>query len=223
MRNQFDKQMDELNLQLIRMGAICEETIAGVTKSLFEGNVMLAREKKQSAGEIDRLERDIEQLCMKLLLHQQPVAGDLRQISAALRMITDMERIGDQAEDIAELVILLNGSQIKGAELIDDMAPAVVKMVTDSVEAFVRKDIALAENVILEYDIINNFFDRMKNTVVELIIKQYADAESALNSLMIAKYLERIGDHAVNIAEWIIYAMTGKHKEREHDMVCRRR
>lgn len=117
MRNQFDKQPDELNLQLIRMGAICEETIAGVTKSLFEGNVMLAREKKQSAGEIDRLERDIEQLCMKLLLHQQPVAGDLRQISAALRMITDMERIGDQAEDIAELVILLNGSQIKGRNL----------------------------------------------------------------------------------------------------------
>ena len=213
MRNQFDKQMDELNTQLIRMGAMCEETIAGVTKSLFEGNVVLAREKKEHAREIDQLERDIEQLCMKLLLHHQPVAGDLRQISAALRMITDMERIGDQAEDIAELVILLNGSQIKGAELIDDMALAAVKMVTDSVDAFVRKDIALAENVILEDDIVDDFFDRMKNTVVELIIKQYADAESALDFLMIAKYLERIGDHAVNIAEWIIYAMTGKHKE----------
>ncbi|KXB40743.1 phosphate signaling complex protein PhoU [Amygdalobacter nucleatus] len=213
MRNQFDKQMDELNTQLIRMGAMCEETIAGVTKSLFEGNVVLAREKKEHAREIDQLERDIEQLCMKLLLHQQPVAGDLRQISAALRMITNMERIGDQAEDIAELVILLNGSQIKEAELIDDMALATVKMVTDSVDAFVRKDIALAENVILEDDIVDDFFDRMKNTVVELIIKQYVDAESALDFFMIAKYLERIGDHAVNIAEWIIYAMTGKHKE----------
>ena len=150
---------------------------------------------------------------MKLLLHQQPVARDLRQISAALKMITDMERIGDQAEDIAEIVTFLNGHTMEGMELIEEMARATIEMVVSSVDAFVKKDVELAKSVIVQDDIVDDYFSKVKHGIISLISENHADGEFALDLLMVSKYLERIGDHATNIAEWVIYSMTGAHKE----------
>ena len=150
---------------------------------------------------------------MKLLLHQQPVARDLRQISAALKMITDMERIGDQAEDIAEIVTFLNGRTMEGVELIEEMARATIEMVMSSVDAFVKKDVELAEKVIAQDDVVDDYFSKVKYGIISMIAENSTDGEFALDLLMIAKYFERIGDHATNIAEWVIYSVTGKHKE----------
>ena len=150
---------------------------------------------------------------MKLLLHQQPVARDLRQISAALKMITDMERIGDQAEDIAEIVTFLNGRTMEGVELIGEMARATIEMVMSSVDAFVKKDVELAEQVIAQDDVVDDYFSKVKYGIISMITENSTDGEFALDLLMIAKYFERIGDHATNIAEWVIYSVTGKHKE----------
>ena len=162
---------------------------------------------------MQQMERDIEGRCMKLLLHQQPVARDLRLISAALKMITDMERIGDQAEDIAEIVTFLNGRTMEGMELIEEMARETIEMVTASVDAFVKKDVALAKKVIDQDDVVDDYFSRVKCGIISLITENHADGEFALDLLMIAKYFERIGDHATNIAEWVIYSVTGTHKE----------
>ena len=213
MRNRFDEQLFELNRELIEMGSMCEEVIASVAKALSTGDIVLARKVKESGASIDQMERDIEGRCMKLLLHQQPVARDLRQISAALKMITDMERIGDQAEDIAEIVIFLNGHTMEGVETIEDMARETIKMVTESVDAFVKKDVALAESVLAHDDVVDDYFDRMKCDIINLIAENPADGEFALDLLMISKYFERIGDHATNIAEWVIYSVTGTHME----------
>ena len=211
MRNKFDEQLFELNRELIEMGSMCEEAIAQVAKALTTGNVDLAKKTKEEGSGIDQMERDIERRCMKLLLHQQPVARDLRQISAALKMITDMERIGDMAEDIAEIVVFLNGHKMEGMEIVLDMALETSKMVTASVDAFVKKDIVLAEAVIAQDDIVDDYFSKIKNSIIELIAKNAKDGEFALDLLMISKYFERIGDHATNIAEWVIYAVTGTH------------
>ena len=213
MRNRFDEQLFELNRELIEMGSMCEEVIASVAKALSTGDIVLARKVKESGASIDQMERDIEGRCMKLLLHQQPVARDLRQISAALKMITDMERIGDQAEDIAEIVIFLNGHTMEGVETIEEMARETIKMVTESVDAFVKKDVALAESVLAHDDVVDDYFDKMKCDIINLIAENPADGEFALDLLMISKYFERIGDHATNIAEWVIYSVTGIHKE----------
>ena len=213
MRNRFDEQLYELNREIIEMGAMCEEAIAAAARSLAAGDVALARRVKANSSAIDQMERDIESRCMKLLLHQQPVARDLRLISAALKMITDMERIGDQAEDIAEIVTFLRGHTMEGVELIEEMARATIEMVTCSVDAFVKKDVALAEQVIAQDDVVDDYFSRMKCGILALIGKNAADGEFALDLLMISKYLERIGDHAANIAEWVIYSVTGTHKE----------
>ena len=213
MRNRFDEQLFALDRELIEMGAMCEEMIASAAKALSTGNMGLARKVKESGAAIDQLERDIESRCMKLLLHQQPVARDLRQISAALKMITDMERIGDQAEDIAEIVLFLNGHTMEGVERIEDMARETIKMVTESVDAFVKKDVALAEQVISYDDTVDALFSEMKDTIIKLLAANSADGEFALDLLMISKYFERIGDHATNIAEWVIYSVTGTHKE----------
>ena len=213
MRNRFDEQLFELNRELIEMGSMCEEVIASVAKALSTGDMVLARKVKESGASIDQMERDIEGRCMKLLLHQQPVARDLRQISAALKMITDMERIGDQAEDIAEIVIFLNGHTMEGVETIEDMARETIKMVTESVDAFVKKDVALAESVLAHDDVVDDYFEKMKCDIINLIAENPADGEFALDLLMISKYFERIGDHATNIAEWVIYSVTGIHKE----------
>ena len=213
MRNRFDQQLYELNREIIEMGAMCEEAIASAVKALTTGDLNLAAKVCKNSGEIDQMERDIEGRCMKLLLHQQPVAKDLRLISAALKMITDMERIGDQAEDIAEIVTFLNGRTMEGIELIVEMARETIGMVTASVDAFVKKDLDLAKKVIYQDDIVDDYFSRVKCGIIKLIAENHADGEFALDLLMIAKYFERIGDHATNIAEWVIYSVTGMHKE----------
>ena len=213
MRNRFDEQLFELNREIIEMGAMCEEAIASAAKALTTGDVELAGRMKADSSAIDHMEREIERLCMKLLLHQQPVAKDLRLISAALKMITDMERIGDQAEDIAEIVTFLNGHTMEEMEIIEDMARETIEMVTSSVDAFVKKDVTLAEKVIAQDEAVDNYFSKVKNNIITLISENHADGEFALDLLMISKYFERIGDHATNIAEWVIYSITGTHKE----------
>ena len=213
MRNRFDQQLFELNRELIEMGAMCEEAIASAAKALSTGDMALAAKVCENSSAIDQMERDIEGRCMKLLLHQQPVARDLRLISAALKMITDMERIGDQAEDIAEIVTFLNGRTMEGMELIEEMARETIEMVTASVDAFVKKDVELAKKVIEQDDIVDDYFSRVKCGIITLIAETPADGEFALDLLMISKYFERIGDHATNIAEWVIYSVTGTHKE----------
>ena len=213
MRRRFDEQLFELNRELIEMGAMCEEAIASAAKALSAGDMVLAGKVRTNGAAIDQMERDIETRCMRLLLHQQPVARDLRLISAALKMITDMERIGDQAEDIAEIITFLNGRTMNGVEHIEDMARETIKMVTESVDAFVKKDVALAEQVIAHDDVVDTLFSEVKCTIIKLIAETPVDGEFALDLLMISKYFERIGDHATNIAEWVIYSVTGTHKE----------
>ena len=212
MRNRFDEQLFELNREIIEMGAMCEEAIASASKALTTGDMELAGRVKTNSSAIDQMERDIEGRCMKLLLHQQPVARDLRLISAALKMITDMERIGDQAEDIAEIIPFLDGRT--GAEFADfkPMAEATCKMVTDSIDAYVKQDVALAKAVAEHDDVVDDAFGRMKDMLIKMISENKADGEYAVDLLMIAKYFERIGDHAVNIAEWVEFSVTGVHK-----------
>ncbi len=212
MRSRFDEQLALLNRELIEMGALCEEVIALASKALTEQDAALARRAAPLDEEIDRKERTIESMCLKLLLQQQPVARDLRQISAALKMITDMERIGDQAEDIAEIVTFLDGHTAENDDLLREMAKAVIKMVTESVDAYVRRDTALAEKVIADDDTVDRYFDGIKRRLIGSIARDPADGEYALDVLMIAKYFERIGDHATNIAEWVIFSITGEHK-----------
>lgn len=215
MRSRFDEQLALLNKELIEMGALCEEVIALAAQSLAEGSAALARRVAPLDAEIDRKEREIESLCLKLLLQQQPVACDLRQISAALKMITDMERIGDQAEDIAEIVVFLDGRGAESSELLRAMARSAIRMVTESVDAYVGRDVALAGQVIREDDVVDDYFARVKSALIGRIAHDPSDGELALDLLMIAKYFERIGDHATNIAEWVIFSVTGEHKNEE--------
>ena len=213
MRNRFDQQLAQLNHEMIEMGALCEEVIALSSRALTEGNVTLAAKVAPLDSEIDHKEREIENLCLKLLLQQQPVARDLRQISAALKMITDMERIGDQAEDIAEIVGFLGGRRAENDGLLKKMAEAVIQMVTESVDAYVKCDIILAKTVLAADDTVDDYFARVKKDLIKRIAQDPDDGEFALDLLMIAKYFERIGDHATNIAEWVIFSVTGEHKE----------
>lgn len=213
MRNHFDQQLGQLNREMIGMGALCEEIIALAASALTTGDVSLTERVLPLGREIDRRERDIESLCLKLLLQQQPVAGDLRQISAALKMITDMERIGDQAEDIAGIVRCLAGSDLPPHTRLKEMAAAIIRMVTDSVDAYVRQDTELARAVIEADDVVDGCFLAVKRQLTGLIAAQPDSGEDALDLLMIAKYFERIGDHATNLAEWVIYSVTGVHKE----------
>ena len=215
MRNRLDQQLAQLNRELIEMGALCEEVIAMSCRAMLEGDVAMAKKVAPLDSEIDQKERDIESLCLKLLLQQQPVARDLRQISAALKMITDMERIGDQAEDIAEIVEFLKGRSVENGDMLEDMSRAVIKMVTESVDAYVKHDIMLAEKVVKDDDIVDSCFTTVKHKLIDAIAANPSDGEYALDLMMIAKYFERIGDHAVNIAEWVIFSVTGVHKEEE--------
>ena len=213
MRNRLDQQLAQLNRELIEMGALCEEVIAMACRAMLEGDVPMAKKVAPLDSEIDQKERDIESLCLKLLLQQQPVARDLRQISAALKMITDMERIGDQAEDIAEIVEFLKGRSVENGDMLEDMSRAVIKMVTESVDAYVKHDIILAEKVVSDDDTVDACFEKVKTALIDRIAQNPADGAYALDLLMIAKYFERIGDHAVNIAEWVMFSVTGVHKE----------
>lgn len=212
MRNKFDSQLEKLNLELITMGALCEDAISASVKGFLDDDDALCRKAVETEDEINRKERDIESICMKLLLEQQPVARDLRVISSALKMISDMERIGDQAYDIAEIAKFIKNSNVKSKIHIKDMAAAATKMVTDSVESFVKKDVELARSVMAYDDKVDNLFDCVKDELVQLITEDKANGEFCIDLLMIAKYLERIGDHAVNIAEWVEYSITGTHR-----------
>ena len=213
MRRRFDEELQLLNKKLIEMGAQCEEAIRLAAAALTEGRAEQVQKVKPMDAEIDRMERDIESLCLKLLLQQQPVARDLRQISAALKMITDMERIGDQAQDIAEIVTFLKGRTAEHDDMLCQMARATISMVTESVDAFVKHDTIKAEAVLAADDTVDAYFRQVKQALISRIAADPADGEYALDLLMIAKYFERIGDHATNIAEWVIFSITGRHKE----------
>ena len=212
MRNKFDSQLEKLNLELITMGALCEDAISASVKGFLDDDDALCQKAVETEDEINRKERDIESICMKLLLEQQPVARDLRVISSALKMISDMERIGDQAYDIAEIAKFIKNSNVKSKIHIKDMAAAATKMVTDSVDSFVKKDVELARAVMAFDDKVDNLFNCVKDELVQLITEDKANGEFCIDLLMIAKYLERIGDHAVNIAEWVEYSITGTHR-----------
>lgn len=212
MRSQFDKQLAQLHRELIEMGALCEQVIALSSQALTNRDTALAEKVAPLDHEIDRKERDIENLCLRLLLQQQPVAGDLRQISAALKMITDMERIGDQADDIAEILLCRAGRPLSAGDTLRDMARATIRMVSESVDAYVRQDVALAERVIASDDEVDEDFERIKRRLIDGISSGTEDGESVLDLVMIAKYYERIADHATNIAEWVEFSVTGVHK-----------
>lgn len=215
MRNRFKEQLNQLNTELITMGALCEEAISSSVKYLIENDSSMKENVYETEKQINRKERDIENLCMKLLMQQQPVASDLRSISSALKMISDMERIGDQALDIAEIVEYVEGSGMQSEIHIADMAKATITMVTDSIESFVKKDMDLARSVIEHDNIVDALFVKVKGELIQAVQAPSGDAEALVDLLMIAKYFERIGDHAENIAEWVIYSITGKHTDFE--------
>ena len=212
MRNKFDMQLQHLNEQLIHMGELCEVAINRATTALQKGDIEQAREVREADEEIDQMEKDIERLCLKLLLQQQPVARDLRQISAALKMITDMERIGDQASDIAEIII--SEGRVEPTEIprIGQMSEAAAKMVRDSVTAYVEKDLELSRNVMEADDEVDKMFEENKQELVEFIAQNKGNqGVKVIDLIMVAKYLERIADHATNIAEWVEFSITGTH------------
>lgn len=210
MRLHFDEQLDLLNRELITMGALCENAIALSAKALVEGTPALAGDVCDLSAQIDNKEREIESMCLKLLLQRQPVAKDLRVVSSALKMVTDMARIGDQSADIAEIIRLANIRATDDMQIIQDMSLAVIKMVTDSIDAFVKKDGQMARAVIDYDDVVDDFFNQVKKILVDLFSQPEADGEYAIDLLMIAKYFERIGDHAVNVAKWVLFSLTGK-------------
>ncbi len=213
MRNKFDMQLEVLNEQLVQMGGLIESAITNAVKALIEQDKTYAEAAVNFDKEADQKEKDIERLCLKLLLQQQPVARDLRLISAALKMITDMERIGDQSSDIAEIATTLSETPLNHhKEHLKAMAKATIDMVNKSIDAFVKKDINLAKEVILSDDTVDNLFVTIKDDLINLIHENPKSGEIALDMLMAAKYFERIGDHATNIAEWVIFSITGKHK-----------
>ena len=210
MRTRFDEQLETLHRDLISMGALCESAIALSAKALEEADAEKAQGVFDFVTKIDRAERDIENLCIKLLLQQQPVATDLRVISSALKMVTDMERIGDNSGDIAEIVSMGHITAGQNGLNLHDMALATIKMVTDSIDAFVKSDRELARAVIDYDDVVDGHFNRVKGALIDTLRGPDADGEAALDLLMVAKYLERMGDHAVNIAKWVLYAVTGE-------------
>lgn len=216
MRNSFDMQLRKLNNELIEMGSLIETAIARAYKGLINQNIEIAKENVEFDREIDQKEKEVENICLKLLLQQQPVASGLRLISSAIKMITDMERIGDQAADISELTILMSKTQyIKRLDHIEQMAKATIEMVTTSVDAFVKRDLELARSVFARDDIVDNLFVTIKNDLIELIREDVNNGEQAIDLIMVAKYFERIGDHAVNLADWVIFSIVGHHEE--HD------
>lgn len=212
MRNRFDKELQLLNNELIEMGALIETAINEAAKALLEQDKALAEKAINFDSEINEKEKDIESRCLRLLLQQQPVAADLRTISTALKMITDMERIGDQAQDISEITIrLCQETYVGSMEHIPQMAKATIKMVTSAVDAFVAKDLDLARDIIAYDDVVDDLFVKVKDDLIALIREDPKNGEQAIDLLMVAKYFERIGDHATNIAEWVVFSITGEH------------
>ena len=213
MRDFFQEQLNELKRELTIMGASCEEIIALASHALTDMDEDLVRKVETIGAQIDESERTIETICMKLLLRQQPVARDLRQISAAMKMITDMERIGDQAEDIVEIVPYMNAHPDEKFPKIREMAKAAQTMVTDAIDAYVKQDMELARKVMAHDDVVDNYFIQIKKGIIDLIAAEPSQGEYALDLLMIAKYFERIGDHCTNIAEWVEFSVTCIHKD----------
>ncbi len=215
MRNRFDEQLAMLNVELIKMGSLCELSISDAIKGLLDGNRQFLQLAQDTDREIDEKEREIERMCFRLLLQQQPVARDLRVVSAALKMISDMERIGDQASDIAEIArhIREDAAKAEGSTHLRAMAEAASSMVADAVRSFVDKDLELALRTMKADDTVDGYFDQVKEEITALIREERADAAACLDTLMIAKYLERIGDHAVNVAEWVEFSLTGRHRD----------
>lgn len=212
-RPTFDSELELLNIDLIKMGAMAEEAIDNSIKAFKNKDNALARNVIENDRKIDDIEKSIEARCLSLLLRQQPVATDLRAISTALKMITDMERIGDGAADIAELVIRIGGTEIFNmVEAIPQMAAIACQMVRDSITSFVQSDLALAQEVMKRDDLVDDLFNQVKHELADLLAKSHEHIDWAIDFLMIAKYLERIGDHAVNIGEWVEFYRTGEHK-----------
>jgi len=217
MRIKFEKQLANLNAALIEMGALVEKAIADAINALVTKDTKLAQQVIAFDDEIDNKEHEIESLCLKILLQQQPVASDLRLVSAAMKMITDLERIGDHASDISEITLLLaDTSYRKKLEHISQMAEVTAKMIKDSIEAFVKKDLKLANKVIAYDDKVDALFVEVRDDILQLIQEDVKNGDKAIDLLMIAKYLERIGDHATNVAEWVIFSITGHHKTNGH-------
>lgn len=215
MRKRFDQQLEELNVELIKMGSLCERAIRRAVELLQNPEDTRVSDVDRIEEEVNHKEREIETLCMKLLLQQQPVAKDLREISSALKMISDMERIGDQAADIVELTDQMHDKQLEMSSSLHicSMSEEAVKMVTQSVDSFVKGDLELAHSVIAYDDVVDNLFSKIRGEIIEQIAKDGTNGEVYIDLLMIAKYLERVADHATNIAEWVEYSITGIHGE----------
>lgn len=209
MRTKFDEQLRQLGMKMTHMGNLIEKNIQDAVQALLSQDTETARRIMAEDELVDQEQKKIENICFQLLIQQQPVARDLRTITAALKMVTDMERIGRQSADIADIVSAgaISGDEDLGA--IHAMALSAANMVTDSIDAFVKSDEALARSVIAQDDIVDRAFDTIKESLIRRLGENRTDGESALDLLMIAKYLERLGDHAVNIAHWVIYSITG--------------
>lgn len=208
MRNKFDEQLNELNSEMIRMCELIEEAIGKAVSALVNYDVDSAKKIMENDVLIDRAQKKIENICFNLLIQQQPVARDLRNITAAMKMVTDMERIGDHAADISEMTIYMsNGAEKPDLTDIRKMAKETVVMLNWSVEAYVEKDIEKAKQVIKHDDIVDDLFDTVKKYIIKMILSENKDGEQATDLLMVAKYFERIGDHATNIAEWVMFSM----------------
>ena len=219
MRERFERQLMQLNTELIAMGALCEDAIDCAVKYLLENDKKMKENASEIEKQIDRKERDIETICLRILLQQQPVAADLRTVSSALKMISDMERIGDQAYDISEIAEYVVGKEITNKVHIADMADTAAKMVTLSVESFVRKDISLAQSAIALDNKVDELFLTVKSELTEAVRQGSDNGEALVDLLMIAKYFERVGDHAENIAEWVIYAVTGSRSHTNEQLI----
>lgn len=214
MRNKFNEQLSQLHKDIIEMAEIVKKAIEQAEKALIEQDFALAQKIIDSDDEIDNKEKEIESFCLKIILQQQPVAGDLRQITSALKIITDLERIGDHATDISELTLLLADKvYIKKLEHIPLMAEAAMKMLTESIDAFVNNDLGLAGEVIEYDDVVDNLFETVKKDLIELINKDAGNGDQAFDLIMVAKYFERIADHATNVAEWVVFSLTGIYKD----------
>ncbi len=211
MRNRFDIELDNMNSKLIKMGNLCSEAIYDAAMALKNMNEDLAKRIIKEDEEIDQLEKEIESICLKLLLQQQPVAKDLRQISSALKMITDMERIGDQTADIAEIVISGKIKETNEIMKIQEMAEKASDMVKNSIKAFVKKDLELTRQVIEADDEVDKLFEEIRDKLIKIITENKENSNEAIDLIMITKYLERIGDHATNVAEWVEFSITGVH------------
>lgn len=209
MRSRFDMQLEQLKLEMTSMGMLCENAIAKASHALLNCDVKAAGELPELLNQVTQKERDIEAICLRLLLQQQPVARDLRTVSAALKMVTDAQRIGTQSGDIGEIVAMGYIREIPEGLPIREMATAVISMVTDSIDSFVKQDGNLSRSVIKYDDVVDDYFNSIKHSLVQRLKTQEGSSEAMVDLLMIAKYFERIGDHAVNIAKWVLFSLTG--------------